>query len=158
MPATTAFIRSIETARQTARATEVPFADPILYLHRHGRPAGERGPAVRLPDARRLLLCGGRRPGRAGPGDEAAELACRAVADYAAILPAFSSRALEQMFFAAQQAILERQHALHCESQMKTTLNVVLVGPRAIHWAHVGIPAPITPGASGSCAAPLTTA
>ena len=71
-------------------------------------------------------------------GDEAAELACRAVADYAAILPAFSSRALEQMFFAAQQAILERQHALHCESQMKTTLNVVLVGPQAIHWAHVG--------------------
>ena len=71
-------------------------------------------------------------------GDEAAELACRAVAYYAAILPAFSSRALEQMFFAAQQAILERQHALHCESQMKTTLNVVLVGPQAIHWAHVG--------------------
>ena len=49
-----------------------------------------------------------------------------------------NSRVLEQMFFAAQQAILERQHALHCESQMKTTLNVVLVGPQAIHWAHVG--------------------
>lgn len=71
-------------------------------------------------------------------GDEAAELACRTVAEYAAILPEFSSRVLEQMYFAAQQAILERQQALHCESQMKTTLNVVLVGARAIHWAHVG--------------------
>ena len=71
-------------------------------------------------------------------GEVAAELACRTVAEYAAILPAFNSRVLEQMFFAAQQAILERQQAQHCESQMKTTLNVVLVGPQAIHWAHVG--------------------
>lgn len=71
-------------------------------------------------------------------GEVAAALACTSVADYAAVLPAFNDRVLEQMFFAAQQAILERQRTQHCESQMKTTLNVLLVGAQGVHWAHVG--------------------
>lgn len=71
-------------------------------------------------------------------GEVAAELACRTVTEYAAILPEVSNQKLEQMFWAAQQAILERQHAEHNETQMKTTLNVVLVDRRSLYWGHVG--------------------
>lgn len=71
-------------------------------------------------------------------GEVAAELACRTVADYAAILPQVSARKLEQGFLAAQQAILERQRAEHSETQMKTTLNVVLLDQTTLYWGHVG--------------------
>ena len=71
-------------------------------------------------------------------GEVAAELACTTVADYAGILPAASGQKLEQMFWAAQQAVLDRQHQQHSESQMKTTLNVVLVDDTNIYWGHVG--------------------
>lgn len=71
-------------------------------------------------------------------GEVAAELACRTVADYAAILPGVSGRKLEQAFLAAQQAILERQQAEHSETQMKTTLNVVWLDDKTLYWGHVG--------------------
>ncbi len=71
-------------------------------------------------------------------GEVAAELACRAAAEGAARLEKATNQGLEDLFLAAQQSILDRQQAEHCESQMKTTLNLLLLDDRQICWGHVG--------------------
>lgn len=71
-------------------------------------------------------------------GEVAAELACNAVAEYAQAQAVFSSAAAEQAFLRAQQAVLARQKAEHNETQMKTTLNVVMLDKQSMYWGHVG--------------------
>lgn len=71
-------------------------------------------------------------------GEVAAELACRTVTEGATGLTQVSDKALENLFLAAQQKVLDKQQAEHCESQMKTTLNVVLLDQNTVHWGHVG--------------------
>ena len=71
-------------------------------------------------------------------GEVAAELACNAVAEYAQAQAVFSNAAVEQAFLRAQQAVLARQKAEHNETQMKTTLNVVMLDKQSMYWGHVG--------------------
>lgn len=71
-------------------------------------------------------------------GEVAAELACNAVAEYAQAQAVFSNAAAEQAFLQAQQAVLARQRAEHNETQMKTTLNVVMLDKQSMYWGHVG--------------------
>lgn len=71
-------------------------------------------------------------------GEVAAELACNAVAEYAQAQAVFSNAAVEQAFLRAQQAVLARQKAEHNETQMKTTLNIVMLDKQNMYWGHVG--------------------
>ena len=71
-------------------------------------------------------------------GEVAAELACNAVAEYAQAQAVFSNAAVEQAFLRAQQAVLARQKAEHNETQMKTTLNIVMLDKQTMYWGHVG--------------------
>ena len=70
-------------------------------------------------------------------GEVAAELACNAVAEYAQAQAVFSNAAVEQAFLRAQQAVLARQKAEHNETQMKTTLNIVMLDKQNMYWGHV---------------------
>lgn len=71
-------------------------------------------------------------------GEVAAELACNAVAEYAQAQSGFSNAAAEQAFLQAQRAVLARQKAEHNETQMKTTLNIVMLDKQNMYWGHVG--------------------
>ena len=57
---------------------------------------------------------------------------------YAQAQAVFSSAAAEQAFLRAQQAVLARQKAEHNETQMKTTLNIVMLDKQSMYWGHVG--------------------
>lgn len=71
-------------------------------------------------------------------GEVAAAIACQSATEQAARLKQATDAGLESMFRAAQDSILARQRTDHCESQMKTTLNLVLLDDRQICWGHVG--------------------
>lgn len=60
------------------------------------------------------------------------------MAEYAQAQAVFSSAAAEQAFLRAQQAVLARQKAEHNETQMKTTLNIVMLDKQSMYWGHVG--------------------
>lgn len=101
------------------------------------RPVNEdRFAACRTPFGYCFALADGL--GGLARGDAAAELVCRSVTEAAARLPRVTGQDLEALFLTAQRDLLDKQRAEHCESQMKTTLNLVLLDRQTIRWGHVG--------------------
>lgn len=73
-----------------------------------------------------------------GLGDEASHLVCETAISYYLENPHPDNQSFSIVSKLCQEQLLSRQHALHADGKMRTTLNLLCLDETTAYWSHIG--------------------